>query len=102
MLPEVLSFKPNNEERIYLEDNKINWTEYSHRNLEKDIRNHKFIRFDKFQMPFTMILIGLLVLLISVSNLLDVNKYIIVFCYSVSAFAVSFGIFSIVGVLKNG
>lgn len=94
-----LLFNANDEESAYLEDNKISWSEYCHSNLKRDMNNQKYADSEKYQMPFVMIVIGLLILLIAVSNIF--NPYIAVVCFGMSLFSISFGIFSFIGVLKN-
>ena len=94
-----LTFKPNDQERIFIEDNNIKWSEWCHQHLARDMKNHKYVQINKFQNPFLIILIGFLFLIIGLSNIL--NPFILLVCYMFSLFAVSFGVFSIVGVLKN-
>lgn len=94
------SFKPNDKEKIFLDDNQINFTEWCHQHLEKDMSNHKFVSMEKLQMPIVMILIGILLVLIGVSNIF--NSLILILCFAFSIFTFAFGFFNIIGVLKNG
>jgi hypothetical protein len=95
-----LVFKPSDIEALFLEDNKISWSEYCHDNLRRDMGNQKYANTDKLQMPIVMMLVGLLILLIAISNLF--NSYILLTCYGMSIFSLSFGIFSFIGGLKRG
>ena len=95
-----LVFRPNDQEAIFLEDNNINWSEWCHKHLARDISNKKFEIADRFQMPFLMIMLGILILFIGISNIFI--PLILVMCYILSLFSISFGIFSLVGGLKHG
>jgi len=95
----VLIFKPDDQESAYLEENKISWSEYCHENLARSMNNQKYVNAEKYQMPMIMVLVGLLILLIAISNI--PNPYVLVACFCMSLFSISFGIFSFIGVLKN-
>ena len=94
-----LVFRPNEMETIYLEENSINWSEYCHKNIERDMKNHKYAASEKFQMPSMMVIIGVLLLLLAISNMF--TTYLIFACYGLSIFSISFGVFSVIGVIKR-
>lgn len=95
-----LVFRPTESESIYIDDNKIGWSNYCHSNLSRDMKNQKYYALSKFEMPLVMILIGTLILLIGISNVF--SPYVVIACYIFSIASISFGIFSFIGGLKHG
>lgn len=95
-----LVFKPSESESIYIEDKQIKWSEYCHNNLAKDMKNKKFVPFEKVTMPLMLVMVGLLIWLIGISNIF--NPIILIVCNIASMLSVSLGIFSVIGGLKNG
>jgi len=91
-------FRASDEETDYIDKNG-GITAYLRNRLEKDMNNKKYETTEKIQLPFMMILIGLFLLIIGVSNVF--NEYILLFSYGMSIFSISFGIFSIIGVVKR-
>ena len=95
----TLSFKPNNQEEIYIEDNKIEWSKWCHSHLTKDMNNQKYVNLDEYLMPTMMILFGTLILFIGIVGFQ--NIVLMVMCFLLSMFAISFGIFATIGRYKN-
>jgi len=91
-------FRASDEETDYIDKNG-GITAYLRNRLEKDMNNKKYETVEKIQLPFMMILIGLFLLIIGVSNVF--NEYILLFSYGMSIFSISFGIFSMIGVVKR-
>lgn len=100
MVSVIQTFRPNEQENIFLEDNKINFTDWCHKHFEKDMRNHKYVSLEKLQMPFVMIIMGLLLVLIGISNVF--NTLVLMLCFAFSIFTFTFGFFTIMGIFKNG
>jgi hypothetical protein len=95
-----LTFKPNDQEAIWLEDNKVSWSEFCHASLTKAMKNHKFIVMEKMQLPLFTILLGILFFVIAAVSTIA-SSYVVVSLTVMSIFIVSFGIFSMVGVIKK-
>jgi tRNA(Ile)-lysidine synthase TilS/MesJ len=96
-----LLFNANDEESAYLEENKISWSEYCHENLARSMNNQKYINAEKYQVPFVITLVGVLVILLGYSTFFSFYLGTI-FCFISGVFCFVFGIFSLMGSYKNG